>query len=122
MQQYETLFVLHPESSEAQVREAIERAKRVIEGMEGQFGQVHEWGLRDLAYPIQKQRRGYYVIVEYAATGAAVRELERTLKIADEVLRFMSVRAAEVKRKERPSRKRVSRPVRSAAEPAAAPE
>jgi len=106
MQQYETLFVLHPDLPEAQIRETIDRAKRLLEGMGGQVGQVHEWGLRDLAYPIQKLRRGYYIVIEYGASGDAVRELERTLKIADEVLRYVSVRAAEVKRKERPSRRK----------------
>jgi small subunit ribosomal protein S6 len=106
MQQYETLFVLHPDLPEAQIRETIDRAKRLLEGMGGQVGQVHEWGLRDLAYPIQKLRRGYYIVIEYGAGGDAVRELERTLKIADEVLRYVSVRAAEVKRKERPSRRK----------------
>ncbi len=116
MQQYETLFVLHPEVAEAHVRETIERAKKLLEGMGGQVGQVHEWGLRDLAYPIQKLRRGNYVVIEYAANGEAVRELERTLRIADEVLRYISVRAAEVTRKVRPSRRK---PVRPADAPAA---
>ncbi|MBI4518203.1 MAG: 30S ribosomal protein S6 [Deltaproteobacteria bacterium] len=117
MQQYETLFVLHPEVPEAQVRETIERAKRLLEGMGGSVGQVHEWGLRDLAYPIQKQRRGYYVVIEYGAGGEAVRELERTLKIADEVMRFVSVRAAEVKRKESTGRKKAARAVSAPSEP-----
>lgn len=106
MRQYETLFVVHPELAEAQIKETIERAKRLIENMGGQVGRVHEWGSRELAYPIQKQNRGYYVVIEYVSPGDAVRELERTLRIADEVLRFVSVRASEVKRKERPSRKR----------------
>ena len=119
MQQYETLFVLHPDVPEAQVRETVDRAKRLIEGMGGRPGSVHEWGMRDLAYPIQKQRRGYYIVMEYAAGGDVVKELERTLKIADEVLRFVSVRAAEIKRKERPSRaKKAQRAGRPAAEAA----
>jgi len=123
MQQYETLFVLHPDVPEAQVRETVDRAKRLIEGMGGKSGAVHEWGMRDLAYPIQKQRRGYYIVMEYAASGDVVKELERTLKIADEVLRFVSVRAAEIRRKERPSRsKKAARVARAAAEAAAAAE
>ena len=117
MQRYETLFVLHPEIPEAQVRETIDRAKRLVQNMGGQSGAVHEWGMRDLAYPIEKHRRGYYVILEYTAGGDVVKELERTLRIADEVLRFVSVRAAEVKRRERPSRKR-ARAARAEAAPA----
>jgi len=62
-------------------------------------------------------------VMEYTAGGDVVKELERTLKIADEVLRFVSVRAAEVKRKERPSRsKKALRSARPAAEAAAAVE
>lgn len=123
MPQYETLVVLHPDVPEAQIRETIDRAKRLIEGMGGQSGQVHEWGMRDLAYPIQKQRRGYYIVIEYTAGGDAVKELERTMRIADEVLRFVSVRVEAVKRKERPSRtKKAARVARAATEAAAAPE
>jgi small subunit ribosomal protein S6 len=48
--------------------------------------------LRELAYAIQKERRGYYLLVEYMAPAAAVAELERTLKLSDFVLRFVSIR------------------------------
>ncbi|HVN84600.1 MAG TPA: 30S ribosomal protein S6 [Candidatus Binatia bacterium] len=118
MQRYETLFVMHPDVPEAQVRETVDRARRLIQSMGGEPGAVHEWGMRDLAYPIEKQRRGYYIVLEYAGGGDVVKELERTLKIADEVLRYVSVRAAEVKRKERPSRKRAPRAPRPEAAPA----
>ena len=53
---------------------------------------MHEWGLRDLAYEIEKERRGYYVLAEYTGTAVAVAELERNLKLSDAVLRFVSVR------------------------------
>lgn len=94
MRRYETVVVLHPELPEAQTRETIDRAKRLIEGAEGEVQQVQEWGMRDLAYPIRKLSRGYYVLFEYQAGPDVVKELERTLKIADEVLRFVSVAAA----------------------------
>jgi small subunit ribosomal protein S6 len=94
MQRYETLFVLQPEIPEAQVRETLERVRRLIEGMEGQVAEIQDWGIRDLAYPINKHRRGIYVLAQYSAGPDVVKELERTLKLADEVLRFISVRAA----------------------------
>jgi ribosomal protein S6 len=56
---------------------------------------VHEWGLRELAYLIGKERRGYYLLVEYTAPAAAVAELERTLKLSDFVLRFVTIRQDE---------------------------
>lgn len=92
MQKYETLFILHPDLPEAQVRETIDRTRRLIEGMDGHVADIQDWGLRELAYPIEKQTRGNYVLVEYEAGSAVVNELERTMKLSDEVLRFVSVR------------------------------
>lgn len=104
MRKYETLMVLHPELPEAQTRETIDRAKRLIEGMGGQVQQMQEWGMRELAYPIRKLTRGYYVLAEYTAEPKVVRELERTMKIADEVLRYISVAAPAVRAKAEPSK------------------
>jgi small subunit ribosomal protein S6 len=101
MRKYETLMVLHPELPEAQIRETIDRAKRLIEELGGHADQVQEWGIRELAYEIQKLTRGYYVLIEYSAPPGVLRELERTLKIADEVLRFISVASSQVGRNER---------------------
>lgn len=91
MRRYETLLVLNPELPEAQTRETIDRARRVLADAGAEDFQLQEWGMRDLAYEIRKQKRGYYVLLEYRATPELVKELERNLKIADEVLRFISV-------------------------------
>lgn len=91
MRRYETLIVLHPDLPEAQIRETIDRIKRLIEGNGGEWHEGNEWGMRDLAYDIRKLSRGYYVVVEYTAKPEVTRELERTLKIGDEFLRFISV-------------------------------
>lgn len=98
MHRYETLFILHPDLPEAQVRETIDRVRRLIEGMEGQVTELQDWGMRDLAYSIRKQPRGTYVLAQYSARPEVVKELERTLKLADEVLRFISVRAPEIRK------------------------
>ena len=98
MYRYETLFVLHPELPEAQVRETVDRVKRLIESMDGQVSETQDWGMRDLAYPIRKQSRGTYALVQYSASPAVVKELERTMKLTDEILRFISVRVPEAKK------------------------
>ncbi len=67
MHRYETLFILHPEIPEAQVRETLDRVRRLIEGMEGQVTEIQDWGIRELAYPIRKQPRGTYVLAQYSA-------------------------------------------------------
>lgn len=91
---YETLFVVHPEKG-LRMKEFIERFKKVIEGQEGAVSHVEEWGARDLAYKIQKQGRGYYTLLRYQASGRAVVELERNLKLTDGILRYLTVRCDE---------------------------
>ena len=88
---YETLVVVHPEKG-MRMKEFVERFKKVIEGQEGTLSQVDEWGARDLAYRIEKQSRGYYTLLRYRASGRAVEELERNLKLTDGILRYLTVR------------------------------
>jgi small subunit ribosomal protein S6 len=77
------------------MKEFVERFKKIIEGQSGTVSQVDEWGARDLAYRIEKQSRGYYTLLRYQASGRAVEELERNLKLTDGILRYMTVRADE---------------------------
>jgi small subunit ribosomal protein S6 len=91
---YETLFIVHPEKG-SRVKEFIERFNKVIEGQEGVVSQVEEWGLRDLAYRIQKQGKGYYILLHYLASGPTVEELERNLRLTDGILRYLTVRDDE---------------------------
>jgi small subunit ribosomal protein S6 len=91
---YETLFVVHPEKG-LRMKEFVERFKKVIEGQEGTLSQVDEWGARDLAYKIDKQSRGYYTLLRYQASGRAVEELERNLKLTDGIMRYLTVRYDE---------------------------
>ena len=114
---YETLFILNPDLPEAQVRETIDRVRRLIEGMDGRDVELHDWGIRDLAYPIRKHPRGTYVLAQYNARSEVVKELERTLKLADEILRFISVRVEEARtsagrgaRRPRPAAKEADQP------------
>lgn len=91
---YETLFVVHPERG-ARVKELIERFKKVIEGQQGTVTAVDEWGLRDLAYRIDKQGKGFYTLLRYKSTGQCVEEFERNLKLTDGILRYLTVQADE---------------------------
>ena len=92
---YETLVLIHPEAGEPGAREIGERIKKLIEDQGGTVSQVQDWGVRDLAYLIAKQRRAFYVLFEYRSTSKALLEIERNLKLMDRVLRFVSVRQAE---------------------------
>jgi small subunit ribosomal protein S6 len=90
MPSYETLCIFHPELPEARVKELSAWMQKIVEGANGTEIRVDEWGMRDLAHLIRKQRRGHYVRLEYDAPGAAVKELERNLRINENVLRFLS--------------------------------
>jgi len=91
---YETLFVVHPEKG-PRMKEFVDKFRTVIEGQRGTVAQVEEWGSRELAYPIQKQSKGYYTLLRYQASGQAVVELERNLKLTDGILRYLTVRVDE---------------------------
>lgn len=91
---YETLFVVHPERG-ARMKEFVEKFKKVIEGQEGAMAHIDEWGMRDLAYRIDKQSKGFYTLLRYNASGRAVEELERNLKLTDGILRYLTVRTEE---------------------------
>ena len=90
MPSYETLCIFHPELPEARVKELSAWMQKIVEGASGTEIRADEWGMRDLAHLIKKQRRGYYILLEYDAPGATVKELERNLRINENVLRFLS--------------------------------
>jgi small subunit ribosomal protein S6 len=103
MYDYETLTVLHPDLGEAGAKEVVQKVRGILEAGRAEIKKVDEWGMRELAYPIRKQRRGIYALVEYESEPQAVAELERQLKLNDQVLRFITVR--QVQRKMLPPRR-----------------
>jgi len=92
---YETLVLIHPEQGEPGAKDLTTRIRSLIEDQGGSVSQVLEWGTRDLAYPIGKQRRAIYVLFEYRIGVRGLRESERNIKLMDPVLRFISVQQAE---------------------------
>lgn len=95
MRKYETLLLLSPELG-AEPREAlIAGFTAVIERMEGKILAVDNWGMRDLAYPVKKQMRGFYVRLEYGGPSNMVAELERNIRIADGIFKFVTVKLAD---------------------------
>ena len=95
MRKFETLLLLSPELS-AENREGIVNALvAVVEREGGAMTEVDHWGMRDLAYPVRKLMRGYYVRLEYDAPGALVAELERNIRITDGIFKFVTVKLAD---------------------------
>jgi small subunit ribosomal protein S6 len=95
MKTFETLLLLSPELA-AEARETLlANLAGVLEREQGRIILADHWGMRDLAYPVRKQMRGYYVRLEYAAPGTAVAELERNIRIADGIFKFMTVQLGD---------------------------
>ena len=90
MNTYETMFILRPNLEEEKRNEVIEKFKNII-SQDGEVKEVSEWGVRKLAYEIEKLREGYYVLVDFVADPSLPMELERNFRITDEVIRFMVI-------------------------------
>jgi small subunit ribosomal protein S6 len=86
---YELGFILNPEVSEEQSHAMLERVEQIVSNYDGQVVRVNQWGRRRLAYPIQHHRDGYYVFFDMILTPETVLELDRTMKVSEEVLRHL---------------------------------
>ncbi|HOJ35957.1 MAG: 30S ribosomal protein S6 [Clostridiales bacterium] len=88
---YESVIVFSAKNGEESIKELVEKFKALIEE-NGTLESVDEWGLRKLAYPIQFQNEGYYVLYNFESEAAFPAELDRVVKITDGVLRSLIVK------------------------------
>ena len=91
MRRYETIFILRSDLGEVQIKDSVRRFEGLVTAGGGEMLETDEWGSRELAYRIRNERRGYYVRLDYAANGLVMNEVERNLKLSDNVLRYLSV-------------------------------
>ena len=91
MQQYEIVIVLTPLLSEETSKEAIAKFNKLIADNGAEIVQEDNWGLRKLAYPIQKKTTGYYHLTEFRAPGELINKLEIELRRDERVLRFLTI-------------------------------
>jgi small subunit ribosomal protein S6 len=105
---YELGFILNPEVSEEQTGAILERIEKIVKNYDGQVVKVNQWGRRRLAYPIEHHRDGFYVFIDMILTPETVLELDRTLKVSEEVMRHIVKRrdpkAVQKEREEREER------------------
>ena len=94
MTNYEVLFIIDPALEDEKKEATIEAVKEII-ASEGEVGNVDVWGMRKLAYPINKKSEGYYVVIEFKAEPTLPKELDRRLKISDNVMRHLIVNKDE---------------------------
>lgn len=93
---YETIFIARPDISAQQVEQLIEQFKELIASNEGSVTKTEYWGLKSLAYRIKKNRKGHYVLMNLDAPAPAVHELERVMRLNEDVMRTLTVRVEEL--------------------------
>ena len=92
MRRYELMLVLRPDAPEERAAAVIDRTTRYVVASGGQIVKVAPWGRRRLAYPIDRYREGSYHIVVFESPAEAIAEMERSLQITEEVLRYLVTR------------------------------
>lgn len=94
MKRYETIFIAHPELSEADQTELEGKFRSLMASLKGDILNLEDWGTKKLAYQVRKNTRGRYFLLDYLAGPDLVRELERTLRLNDRVLKFQTVKVS----------------------------
>ena len=92
MPYYETVFIARQDLTEAQVKDLTEQFSKIITDNGGKMHKTENWGLRMLAYRINKSRKGHYVLIEVDAPSDAVIELERVMRLNEDVIRSLTIR------------------------------
>ncbi len=105
MRKYETIFILHPELSEDDIKTVTTKAQDVISSYKGECIRMDDWGIRKLAYPIKKSARGRYYYLRFDGDSALIAELERRLRLDDKVLRYQSVNITDLPERTAPEKK-----------------
>ncbi|MBR1712218.1 MAG: 30S ribosomal protein S6 [Alloprevotella sp.] len=92
MNQYETVFILTPVLSEPQMKEAVEKFKGILAERGAEIINEESWGMKKMAYPIQKKSTGFYAFLEFKAEPEVIEKLEVAYRRDERVLRFITVK------------------------------
>ena len=92
MNHYETVFILTPVLSDKQTKEAVDKFKKSLKDSSARINNQESWGLKKLAYPIQKKSTGFYFLIEFQGQGDAIKNFELELKRDERVMRFLTMK------------------------------
>ena len=92
MNNYETVFILTPVLSDAQMKEAVEKFKTLLTDQGAEIVNEESWGLRKLAYPIDKKSTGFYIFLEFKANPSSIDRLEVNFRRDERVIRFLTIK------------------------------
>jgi small subunit ribosomal protein S6 len=121
---YEELFIIRPDATDEEISPIVEQIRGVITAAGGTVDKEDRWGVRKLAYRVQKRNEGFYVLLQFTSDSQTVKEVERRLRVNDAVLKFQTVRIDEKlkwleKRRKQREKRAARKPAPSAAVPAA---
>jgi len=88
---YETVFIMTPVLSEDQAKEAVSKYKKLLKDAGCKIVHEEAWGLKKLAYPIQKKTTGFYHLIEFQGAGTVIADLELTFKRDEKIIRYLTV-------------------------------
>lgn len=91
MTNYELMFIINPTLEEEKKNAVVEKVTEIITNGGGEVSKTDVWGMRKLAYPIEKKEEGYYVVLEFQAAPELPKELNRRLRISDDVMRHLVI-------------------------------
>ena len=91
VRRYETVFIITPVLSDDQAKETVRKFKKLLTDKGAQIKHEENWGLRKLAYPIQKKTTGFYHLIEFEAEGSVIGDLEVNYKRDERIIRFLTV-------------------------------
>ena len=126
MRVYEELFIVRPDATEEEIDPLVEQVSGIVTGSGGTVEKTEKWGVRKLAYRVQKRSEGNYILLQFIAGPETVKEIERRLRVSDLVLKFITVRIDEKmkrieKRKKAREKRAARRPAPQAVTAPAAP-
>ena len=96
---YEVIFIIDPDIAENEVMQLSEGVQKIITSQGGSITKTEMMGKRQLAYEINHKRNGTYVLLEVEGSGAEIAEVERRMRVNDQILRYMTIRVDEMRRR-----------------------
>ncbi len=95
MNKYESVLIARQDLGASQLNSLVDSLKQVVAGQGGEVVRVDNWGLKNLAYRIKKNRKGYYVLLNISAPAQAIAEYERIMRVNEDIIRYMTVKVDE---------------------------
>ena len=93
---YENIFIARQELGDKEIEKTIENYKKILEKNKANLVDTELWGLRNLAYKIEKNKKGHYVVLKIDGNGQAIHELERNMRIDENIIRYLSLKTDSI--------------------------